>query len=486
MTQPRLSPHARLASTVLTAAFVAAQVLLPPAATATPAPIGKTAAGQKLPATWTLPNTMPMTGGAQPLVTIIEVSDFQCPFCTRVQSTLRQVLAKYPGDVRLIWANNPLAFHSRAMPAALAALAAHRQGLFWQMHDKLFANQRALTDDNLRLWAIEIGLDLAQFDADIRDPQLAEQIKREQRAAIALGARGTPGFFINGKLLVGAQPIAAFERAIDDALVTARRARATGATGTALLDATFKAHAPSVGPKVLAYFFKGANIVTLPRPHRAGLVAKRVPDNTVWRVPVDPRSDAILGNSALASVTVVMFSDFECPFCRRGSETIRQVSRLYGDKVRMVFKHFPLPFHRNALEAHRAAIAAGKQGTFWPFHDKLFAGSRSLDEAHFAKWASECKLNRQRFDRDRKAATTTRHIAADQALARSLGVRGAPTFFINGRKLTGAQPLAKFQAAIDAELKRAAGRKGPAYYARLQAKASTGTGAGAAAPGKRP
>ncbi len=475
MTQPQLSSSRRLASAVLTAAVVAAQVLLPSTVTAAPAPTGKTAAGAKPPVPWLLPTMMPMIGAEKPLVTIIEVSDFQCPYCARVQPTLRRVLAHYPNEVRLVWANNPLSFHSRAMPAARAALAAHRQGLFWEMHDALFANPRSLTDDNLRLWAIEIGLDLAKFDNDLRDPQLAEQITREQRAAVALGARGTPAFFINGKLLVGARPFSAFQQAIDAALVTARQARATGATGTTLLDAAFKAHAPNAGPKVLAYFFKGAPIAAAAQPLSARSLPSQAADNTVWRVPVDPRTDAILGNSRLASVTIVMFSDFECPFCRRASETIRQLSKRYGHKVRMVFKHYPLSFHRNALGAHRAAIAAGKQHKFWLFHDKLFAATRSLDEAHFAQWASECRLDRRRFDRDRSAAATSRQITRDQALAHALGIRGAPVFFINGRKLTGALPLSRFQGAVDAALKRAAGRKGPAYYAQIMAKATAGT-----------
>ncbi len=89
-----------------------------------------------------VPAAMPALGKAGAAVTIIEISDFQCPFCSRVGPTLKKLLKAYPDDVRILWANNALSFHDRAKPAALAALAAHRQGKFWPFHDKVFANQR--------------------------------------------------------------------------------------------------------------------------------------------------------------------------------------------------------------------------------------------------------------------------------------------------------------------------------------------------------
>ncbi|MCO4761799.1 MAG: thioredoxin domain-containing protein [Myxococcales bacterium] len=418
-----------------------------------------------------VPSTMPSEGPADALVTIIEVSDFQCPFCTRAGPTMARIMRTYP-QVRRVWANNPLYFHKRARPAAIAALAAHRQGKFWQMHKTIFANQHALTDENLLLWAVQIGLDVETFEKDLNDPKLSQQIDREQRAAVALGARGTPGFFINGKLLSGAHPFPKFQKEIDAALVQAKALRKTGKRGAALMAESFRLRAPKVGPKVLAYFFGGAKIP--PRAPPAGRlrggVMRRQDSDTVWKVPVDSKKDTIAGNSAKAVVTIVAFSDFQCPYCSRGNNTLKQVKAAYGDKVRIVFKHHPLSFHVNARGAHKAAIAAGKQGKFWPYHDLLFANQRRLSTGNLISWAKQLKLNMPRFKRDMTSAAADQQIDEDMKLAKGISVRGTPNFFVNGRKLMGAQPLAKFKAVIDDELATAKGKHGPAYYESLVAK----------------
>ncbi len=106
--------------------------------------------------------------------------------------------------------------HNRALPAALAAEAAGKQGKFWEMHDKLFQDPRALTDENFKKYATEIGLDIKKFEADMKDKALETKIKKQQVQGTTLGARGTPAFFINGRFLSGAQPQAAFEKVIDE------------------------------------------------------------------------------------------------------------------------------------------------------------------------------------------------------------------------------------------------------------------------------
>ncbi len=420
-----------------------------------------------------IPATMPVTGGKDALVTIIEISDFQCPFCSRVGPTLKKIKATYKDQVRVVWANNPLSFHNRAKPAALAALAAHQQGKFWEMHDKLFANQRALTDENFKKWAGELKLDVAKFEAALKDPKLSAQIDREQKAANALGARGTPGFFINGKLLSGAQPFEAFKKEVDSALESAKKARDAGKTGEALMVEAFKARDASNGPKIIGYFFKGEKIAAAPqqRPQAPKGPVKPPKDSyTIWKVPVDVKNDVILGDSDKAQVTIVEFSDFECPFCSRGKNTVDEVKKAYGDKVRVVFKHHPLPFHRNAKPAHYASIAAGKQGKFWEFHDKAFANARALNDANFTAWAKELGLDLAKFDKDRKDKATAAQVVKDMEMAGTVAVRGTPNFVINGRKIVGAQPLAMFKAIIDEELKKAGEKKGQAYYEEIIAK----------------
>jgi protein-disulfide isomerase len=119
------------------------------------------------------------------------------------------------------------------MPAAMASEAAGEQGKFWEMHDKMFENQRQLSDANYEKWAQELGLNMTKFKADLKSPKLTKRIKAQQAKAVSLGARGTPAFFINGRFLSGAQPFPKFKEVIDAEL---KKADAAIAKGTAQKD----------------------------------------------------------------------------------------------------------------------------------------------------------------------------------------------------------------------------------------------------------
>lgn len=144
----------------------------------------------------------PFKGPADAPVTFIEFSDFQCPFCARVSALVDQVLKAYPNEVKFVYKELPLRIHPDAMNASRAGLAAHRQGKFWEMHDKMFANQRALDPESLKKYAREIGLDMARFEADMNSPEVQKQIDEDVRLAQASQVTGTPTLFINGKRVV--------------------------------------------------------------------------------------------------------------------------------------------------------------------------------------------------------------------------------------------------------------------------------------------
>ncbi len=165
----------------------------------------------------------PQLGPSDAWVTIVEVSDFQCPFCKRATPTLKKLLKRYGRDVRLVFKHNPLPFHKRALPAAIAAECAHDQGRFWPMHDQLFDNIRALEDDDLQRYAERADLDLVLWQTCVRAERPKQRILKSQRTANDLGARGTPSFFINGRNLKGAQPEAAFALLIDEELEKAKK-----------------------------------------------------------------------------------------------------------------------------------------------------------------------------------------------------------------------------------------------------------------------
>jgi protein-disulfide isomerase len=158
----------------------------------------------------------PIKGSTSAPVTIVEASDFQCPYCSQVRPTLDKVLQVYGDKVHIVWKHLPLpSLHPNAIPAAVAAEAAKKQGKFWEYHDKLFANQNQLSAQDLRRYAAEVQLDLSKFDADIADAATKKRVTDDAAEIGALGVTGTPAFFINGRFINGAQPFETFAGVIN-------------------------------------------------------------------------------------------------------------------------------------------------------------------------------------------------------------------------------------------------------------------------------
>lgn len=160
----------------------------------------------------------PVRGEAQAPVTIVEFSDFQCPFCRRMREPIDALLEEYPGKVRLVYRHFPLSSHDQAMPAAQASMCANEQGRFWPYHDLLFANQDALSDEKLRELAGQIGLDLAAFETCLASERYLALIEADLAAGRDAGVQGTPAYFVNGKPVFGAEPIDVFRRLIESEL----------------------------------------------------------------------------------------------------------------------------------------------------------------------------------------------------------------------------------------------------------------------------
>ncbi|MDG2050000.1 MAG: DsbA family protein [Myxococcota bacterium] len=160
----------------------------------------------------------PSIGPEDAAVTLIEFSDFQCPFCGRVNPTLDQIEEAYGDDVRIVFKHLPLRIHPQAPMAHAASEAAKSQGKFWEMHDLIFTNQRELTEEKFVEYAGQIGLDVEQFKVDMASPEIKKRVDADTAEASQLGVTGTPGFFINGKFVSGAKPFADFKRRIDEEL----------------------------------------------------------------------------------------------------------------------------------------------------------------------------------------------------------------------------------------------------------------------------
>ncbi len=377
-----------------------------------------------------IPADSPAFGPATAKVTIVEWSDFECPFCSRVGPTLAKIKEAYPKDVRVVFRHQPLSFHANAKLAAEAAHAAHEQGKFWEYHDKLFANQKALDRASLEKYAQELGLNVSKFKAALDQGKFKAKVEADAAAGVAVGANGTPTFFINGREFVGAQPFESFKRVIDEEIAKADKLLAAGTK-----------------PEELYVKLNAENVANAPAPAAPGAPA----EPPVQKVDV---GNAPVKGPNNAPVTIVAFSDFECPFCSRVLPTLKQLEDEYGGKIKVAFKNQPLPFHANAKLAAAAALAAHEQGKFWEMHDKLFANQRALDRASLEKYAQELGLNMDKFKAALDQGKFSAQIEADMAQASSLGANGTPTFFINGRTLIGAVPVDAFKRVIDEELKK--------------------------------
>jgi protein-disulfide isomerase len=373
----------------------------------------------------------PTRGPADAPITVVMFSDFECPFCQRGHETVLELERRYSGKVRIAYKAYPLDMHSHALLAAMAARSAQDQGRFWEFHDQLFS-QRGLDLPRLIAYAREAGLDLERMRSELESLEHAPEVRRDIRLARRLGVDSTPTFFINGRELSGAQPIEAFEEIVEEELELAEGWLRGGVAPEGLYE-----HAISEGYRKVVY-----------TEGRRGLD----PD-AVFEVPI---GDSPVRGPADAPITIVAFGDFQCPFCVRGSATMEAVRERYADRVRVVYKHFPLSFHSHAFLAARAAEAAKAQGKFWAFHDALYAEGAQFDEDTLRSIAKRIGLDMKAFDKAMTNLELDRAIDRDQRLAATLGVTGTPAFFVNGRPLEGAQPELQFRMLVEEELERAA------------------------------
>ena len=399
----------------------------------------------------------PVWGNRDAPVTVVSFSDFQCPFCSRVQPTLEQVKSTYGVEkVRIVWKSQPLPFHQNAKPAAEAAQVVFTLGgsnAFFTFHDLAFHNQGQLTPESFHAWALAAGVDGKAFDKAFATHAAAAKVEEDQELAKKIGANGTPSFRINGVELSGAQAFEKFKQVIDAELAKAATAVATGTAKDkvyVVLSTQNFAQAPAAAKKT-------------------DEVAEDT--KTVWRVPVS--GSPIRGNVD-APVTIVEFSDFQCPFCQRAQQTIEKIRDAYGDKVRLVWKNEPLPFHPRAEPAAELALEARAQkgdAGFFRAHDKLFDAQPKLEDDDLAKIATQLGLDAAKVKaaiRDKKHG---KEIDADVELADEVQATGTPHFFVNGRRLVGAQPFETFKKIIDEELEKFDDQKGKVaakdYYERL-------------------
>jgi len=157
---------------------------------------------------------------------------------------------------------------------------------------------------------------------------------------------------------------------------------------------------------------------------------------------------------AKAPITIIAFTDFQCSYCRRGHETMKEIQKAYPGKVLLVQRQFPLSFHKRAKISAEAALCAGDQGQFWAYADKLFANQQKLEDTDLQKYAEDLRLDANVFGQCLSSHKYAVQIDRDIADGNRFGVRGTPAYFVNGRFMSGAQPFENFKETIDEELAR--------------------------------
>jgi protein-disulfide isomerase len=374
----------------------------------------------------------PSEGPHEAPITIVDWSDYACGFCNRVQDTLDRLGRLYPGQIR--WVHRELPADEDNPIAAEAARAAAAQGRFRPMHDRLFALHGRVDRAGVELIARELGLDMIRFRGDLDAGTYRAAISRDIQDAVHLGITGTPTSFVNGRVVHGNQPLKVFVDVVDQELARADAARAKHPLDlyTALVEtgkSTADAPADATNPPF---------VLDVNHAYRVGL-----------GLPGHQQGP----NDAL--VTIVEWSDFQCPFCAKEAPVLAHVRAKYGDDVRVIYRHMAMLFHPRSAIAAEAGVAAAEQGKFWAFHDQVFAHFGHLTRQDLESYAQAAGLDLAQF---RAALDTRRYhdaVIAETAAAEALGVDGTPTMFINGQPIAGAHDEASMDRIIDAHLVQA-------------------------------
>ena len=368
----------------------------------------------------------PIWGTRRAPLTWVLFGDLDCPHTRRAWRALEVAKLTFGDDLRIVFRHRPLREHPNALDAArvLAGLSRERGSLaFFDVLHRISRDEASLTPEHLQAVLSAAGYGASRLselasagDAAVRsDIQLAGQF----------AVKSTPFSFLNGQPVDGERAPAELERLLLDERRSATWSLAAGVSPAALYATRTSSNLIGVGEQA-------ASRVCAP----------------VGASPVRGPADAL--------VTVVEFSDFECPFCRQAEPTLHKLLERYPRDMRLVWKNYPLPQHKNArLLANFAADASARGSSigFWAVHDALFAHQEELDDSSLGELAGKAGLDGALLLISAHAGVHDAAIHADMALGQKLGVKGTPTFFVNGRRVQGALALDQFEALIQEELK---------------------------------
>jgi protein-disulfide isomerase len=386
---------------------------------------------------WRVPAEGPARGGPEPLVTLVEFGDFEDRFTRRAEATLSALRTKYGDDLRVVWRNEPLPHHGKALAAAkLAAEARAEKGDagFWAVHDALLAKD-SLDEAVFADIAKSAGLDEKKAKDAVTGDAPSAAVNADLDVMDDFDAFSTPTFFIDGRRLVGAHPQRKFEALIDDEI---KKAKGLVDAGT---------------PRARVYQALIADGKDPPPPEVRA---------------VGPAPNAPWKGTATAKVVVETFSDFQCPFCGRAEPTVAQLLHDYAGRIKLVWRNLPLPMHADAPRAAEAALEAfaqkGQDG-FWKMHDAMFSDQDHLDRATLDHYAKDFGLDMVKWAHALDDSTHAPEIDADMKAAEDAHITGTPAFVVfvgdaaaggQGYFIGGAHPYVRFRKLVERALAEAA------------------------------
>lgn len=382
-----------------------------------PAAVGKEAPSPGAPAGPVEANSKigepPSRGPASALITISEFADLHCHFCKKVAPTLDKLLKNYPGKLKLIWRHFPLSTTPGAGSFLTheASVCAQEQGKFWEFHDRVFALQDAPSASDLETIEKNIGLDQTKFQECLKSARYQPFLQEELNEGRRKGVSGTPTLFVNDKMVAGAYPYEHFVNVIEGILHPDKAA------------ALPPTSAPTPAPQAVVKF-----------------------DDLEGRPGLGPKD---------APITLVEFSDFHCPFCKRVTPTLEELMKNYPGKIRRVWRQYPLSMHAGADRTAQASECANEQGKFWGYHDKLFGtqgGPR--DDAALLNLAKQAGLDKKKFEKCLMSGKYKDLVQKEISKGNQVGVNGTPAVFVNGKLISGAQPYENFDQVVKNELKK--------------------------------
>jgi protein-disulfide isomerase len=349
-------------------------------------------------------------------VSVVVFSDFECPYSSQLFFTMEKLQARYSKQLHVTYKQSPLpSIHPDSPLAHRAALAAGRQGRYDAMAELLYSNQKPQDVASLTAFARQLHLDVPRFLKDLNSISVTTELNADMEEARAFGIDQTPTIFVNGKSLVGFQP----EQTLADLIDKATQ--------------------------------------NIPASETASAEDQPLDPTLVAEIQTNPTASQ---GPASAPLTIVEFTDFQCPFCKAAVAPMEQFMTVRGREVRWVIRAFPLDFHPDSELATEAALAAGEQGKFWQMHDLLFANQSALKVDNLRAYAEQLHLDMHAFNDALETHRFAGQIAADRVLGTKAGVDGTPTFLVDGHEMTGALSLPELNQLADAHSGGAAG--GPA------------------------